>query len=427
MKLRAAPAHPTPRDRSSGGAMTSMRFQSVLPAVLALASFSAGGAARAADAPARFDQYYSGPPCAASSFDRTWSQFQVNLGSEPILTAGRLAATTAGGAILVGRDDRDIELLTNASRADWLLDYPLLDDGVAVWGRPILGPGCTEAEGSLYVESLFPTALLGDAILPRLDLMRRADAGALQDAVRRYRWALARHDATHRAFAEPAPAAHAPSRLEKAIFERDAARDRLPWRVRLMGPEDPLPEFGTVDVLLSGGDGSVGVFGHISVGAAGIVYNIYPKGSERGAPDLVPLGDYLFNAQRGMALRRPTWILRIEGLPDRLVEGFDCEMRRQVEDIKAGRVPYHPTQNNCTVASLKGLSGLGFEVARARYFTRRFPRPAFAAILDDLPGLVASGRLPACRVELLYVPQVPTRETEGSAPNRPLRDRSRVG
>jgi hypothetical protein len=194
-----------------------------------------------------------------------------------------------------------------------------------------------------------------------------------------------------------------------------------------MGPEHPLPERGTVDVLLSGGDGSVGVFGHISVAAGGIVYNIYPKGSERGAPDLVPLWDYLFNAQRGMALRRPTWILRLEGLPDSLVAGFDHEMRRQVDDIKENRVPYHPTQNNCTTASLKGLSGLGFEVARARYFTRRFPRPAFATILSDLPGLIASGRLPACRVELIYVPQVPTRETEGSAPNRPLRDRSRVG
>ena len=386
-------------------------------------------AAIAADGSARFGQYYSGPPCldGAGQVDRTWSQFQVNLGSDPVLTAGRLTATTAGGAVLVGSDDRNIELLTNASRADWLLQYPLLDDGVGVWGRPILGPGCIEAEGSLYVESLFPTALLESAIAPRLDLMGRPDAAGLQDPVNRYRWALARHDAQHRAFATPAPAGHAADRLEKAIFERDAARDRLPWRVRLMGPEDPLPEFGTVDVLLSGGDGSVGVFGHISVGAGGLVYNIYPKGSERGAPDLVPLGDYLFNAQRGMALRRPTWILRLEGLPDGIVSRFDTEMRRQVDDIKEGRIPYHPTQNNCTVASLKGLSGLGFEVARARYFTRRFPRPAFAHILADLPGLIASGRLPACRIELIYVPQVPTRETEGSAPNRPLRDRSRVG
>jgi hypothetical protein len=245
--------------------------------------------------------------------------------------------------------------------------------------------------------------------------------------VRRYRWALARHDEQHRAYAEPAPARGAASRLEQAIFARDAARDRTPWRVRLLGPEDPLPEFGTIDVLLSGGDGSVGVFGHISVGAGGTVYNIYPKGSERGAPDEVPLWDYLFNAQRGMALGRPTWILRLEGLPDRVVAPFDREMRRQVDDIKEGRVPYHPTQNNCTVARLKGLSGLGFSVARTRYFTRRFPRPTFATLLEELPGLLASGRLPACRVELIYVPQVPTRETEGSAPNRPLRDRGRIG
>ena len=411
--------------------MTAIRVDRLFLLTLVLSPFAFGapGAARADEAPARFGQYYSGPPCLVSQgqVDRTWSQYQVNLGSDPVLTAGRLMATTAGGAVLVSSDDRDIELLTNASRADWLLDYPLLEDGVGVWGRPILGPGCIEAEGSIYVESLFPTALLESAILPRLDLMGRPDAATLQDAVKRYRWALARRDPQHRAWAEPAPAANAPDRLEQAIFERDAARDRLPWRVRLMGPEDPLPEFGTVDVLLSGGDGSVGVFGHISVGAGGIVYNIYPKGSERGAPDLVPLWDYLFNAQRGMALRRPTWILRLEGLPDDIASRFDAEMRRQVADIKEGRVPYHPTQNNCTVASLKGLSGLGFEVARARYFTRRFPRPAFAHILADLPGLMASGRLPACRIELIYVPQVPTRETEGSAPNRPLRDRSRVG
>jgi hypothetical protein len=392
-----------------------------------VAAAAIGPPASGADGPARFGQYYSGPPCFASQVDRTWSQFQVNLGSDLTLIAGQLMATTAGGVILVGRDDRALELLTNASRADWLLDYPLLDGGVGVWGRPILGPGCIEAEGSIYVESLFPTALLESAIAPRLDVMQRAGAGPLQEAVRRYRWALAKHDEQHRAWAEAAPTGGAASRLEETIFQRDAARERQPWRVRLMGPEHPLPERGTVDVLLSGGDGSVGVFGHISVAAGGIVYNIYPKGSERGAPDLVPLWDYLFNAQRGMALRRPTWILRLEGLPDSLVAGFDHEMRRQVDDIKENRVPYHPTQNNCTTASLKGLSGLGFEVARARYFTRRFPRPAFATILSDLPGLIASGRLPACRVELIYVPQVPTRETEGSAPNRPLRDRSRVG
>ena len=123
-------------------------------------------------------------------------------------------------------EERGIELLTNASRADWLLDYPLLEEGVGVWGRPILGPGCIEANGSLYVESLFPTALLENAISPRLDLMLRPDGAALQESVRRYRWALARRDEQHRARAEPAPSAGAAGRLEKAIFERDAARDR---------------------------------------------------------------------------------------------------------------------------------------------------------------------------------------------------------
>jgi hypothetical protein len=194
-----------------------------------------------------------------------------------------------------------------------------------------------------------------------------------------------------------------------------------------MGPEDPPSSTGSVDVLLSGADGSTGLFGHISVGTGGVVYNIYPLGSDRGAPDLVPLWDYLFNAQRGMAIRRPTWLLRIEGVPAPLVADFDAEMRRQIDDIREGRTPYHPTKNNCTIASFSGLARLGFEVPAARYFTRRFPRPAFASILDHLPGLLASERLSACRVELIYIPQVPTRPAEGSAPNRPIRDRGRIG
>lgn len=382
--------------------------------------------ALAADAPGRFGRYFSGPPCLASPVDRTWSQFQVNLGDQPVLVPGRLMATTAGGVMLLGDDQRSIELLTNASRADWLLDYPLLDDGVGVYAHPILGPGCIESEGALYVESIFPTALLASGITPRLDLMSRPESAALQDGVRRYRWALSRRDPRHRSEVEPARAGGAAGHLEKALFERDAASERMPWRVRLMGAEDPLPELGTVDVLLSGADGSVGLFGHISVGSDGTVYNIYPLGSERGAPDLVPLHDYLFNAQRGMALRRPTWVLRLQGLPHDLVAAFDRTMRAQVDDIKEGRVPYHPTQNNCTVASLKALSGLGFEVGKARFFTRRFPRPAFAHILEELPDLIGAGRLPACRVELIYVPQVPTRPSEGSAPNRPIRDRGKI-
>lgn len=48
-------------------------------------------------------------------------------------------------------------------------------------------------------------------------------------------------------------------------------------------------------------------------------------------------------------------------------------------------------------------------------------------ILSDLPDLVAGGKLEARRVELIYVPQVPRRPAVGGAPNRPLRDRSKVG
>jgi len=407
---------------------------SAIPIVAALAPVAAPAAAPAPAAPAlaavapeRFARYYPGPPCPASRVDRTWSQFQVNLGNEAVLVPGMLMASTEGGVVLVGDDQRPIELLTNASRADWLLDYPFLDTGVAVWGQPTLGPGCIEADGALYVESLFPVTLLEGGIRPTLDLMARPEPETLLEAVRRYRWALGRHDDQQRALVEPARAIGAADRLQEALFDRDAARGRLPWRVRLMGPDDPLSEARTVDVLLSGADGSTGLFGHISVATGGIVYNIYPNGSDRGAPDLVPLWDYLFNAQRGMAIRRPTWLLRMEGLPAPLVAAFDDSMRRQLEDIRTERTPYHPTKNNCTIASLNALTHLGFDVPAARYFTRRFPRPAFAHILERLPGLLASGRLSACRIELIYIPQVPTRPAEGSAPNRPIRDRGRIG
>ena len=117
----------------------------MLLSLASLVAAAAGGpTAAGADGPARFGQYYSGPPCLASQVDRTWSQFQVNLGADLTLIAGQLMATTAGGAILVGRDDRALELLTNASRADWLLDYPLLDGGVGVWGRQIGRASCRE-------------------------------------------------------------------------------------------------------------------------------------------------------------------------------------------------------------------------------------------------------------------------------------------
>ena len=109
------------------------------------------------------------------------------------------------------------------------------------------------------------------------------------------------------------------------------------------------------------------------------------------------------------------------------MSAFHKDIQAQVDDLESGRVAYHPTANNCTIVSLKALSHLGFQVAKARYFTRRFPRPAFTKILSDLPHLLASGRLKAGRVEMIYVPQVPIRPTVGGAPNRPLRDRSRVG
>lgn len=381
----------------------------------------------AGPAPQRFGLYYSGPPCPEAEVDRTFSQFQVNLGVQPELLEGRLSAAADGRALLDGWSGRGVELLSNASRADWLLDYPLLDAGAGVWGRSIFGPGCAVEEGAFYVEALFPVGLLEGPIAPRLDLMGRAGQDRLREAARRYRRALGGSVEDQRPEDETAgPRTRAGSKLQKAMFEAMAARDLQPWRVRLVGPEDPLPDTTTVDVLLSGADGSTGLFGHISVGSSSLVYNIYPKGSDRGAPDLVPIWDYLFNAQRGHAIRRPTWILRLQGLPGDDVESLDCDMRGQISDIQEGRSVYHPTANNCTIASLKALRHLGFEVARTRYFTRRFPRLAFGHILDRLPGLIASGRLHPKRVELIFIPQVPTRPAEGGAPNRPLRDRGRI-
>jgi len=72
-----------------------MKLVDALTLMLALAgSGLASVGAVAAQAPARFGQYYSGPPCQASLVDRTFSQFQVNLGADSVLVPGRLMATT---------------------------------------------------------------------------------------------------------------------------------------------------------------------------------------------------------------------------------------------------------------------------------------------------------------------------------------------
>ena len=376
--------------------------------------------------PNRFGLYYSGPPCPEVQVDRTYSQFQVNLARESELLEGRLIGGPEGVAVIARDAGQGIELVSNASRADWLLSYPFIEDGIGVWGRPILGPRCQTEEGSFYVEAVFPLVLLQGSIDPRLDLMRRSGVSGLQQEVRAYRGALSESSGKPEVDPLVIPTFHAAERLEEELFEHEAARGLVPWRVRLMGPEEPFDPSGTVNILLSGADGSTGMFGHIAVGGDGQVYNIYPKGSDRGAPDILPLGDYLFNAQRGMAMRRPTWILRLEGLPQDVVAAFDHDMRSQIQDIQDGRAVYHPTANNCTVASLRALTHLGFEVAAAHYFTRRFPRPAFARILERLPGLISSDVLKVRRVELIFVPQVPVRPSEGGAPNRPLRDRSRL-
>lgn len=372
--------------------------------------------------------YYSGPPCSASEIDRTYAQFQVNLAPEPRLEQGVLLSGPTGEAVLLRGPRQALRLLSNASRADWLLAYPMTEEPVAVWGRPILEADCSVAQDSFYVEAIFPPRLLDGPIDPALDLLAGPGDGKLQEAVRAYRWELMTRSA-RRDHPDERPEKRrgsAAERLEREFFSPENARGLDPWRALLVGPDEPVQRNGSVEILLSGSDGSMGMFGHIAVGVNGMVYNIYPKGSERGAPGMVPIWDYLFNAQRGQALRRPTWVLRLEGLPPAIVSAFKEDLDSRVGEMDRGTIPYHPTGNNCTTTSIEAMGHLGLEVPAARYFTRRFPRPAFGRVLEQIPELVRSGRLPVERAELAFIPQVPVRPLEGGAPNRPLRDRAKL-
>ncbi|HKY31982.1 MAG TPA: hypothetical protein VJV23_05550 [Candidatus Polarisedimenticolia bacterium] len=374
--------------------------------------------------PERFGIHASGAPCSRVPLDRTYGQFQVNLGSEAEVVRGKLLRGEGGEAVLAGCDGR-VMLVTNASRADWLLTYPRIEGEVGVVARRVFESDCSVADDRLYVEALFPIGLLEGEIPEALDPARRREPDALQQALGTYRRALQRDRAVTAGHGRPT-IGFAAARLEEALFAPHAARSGEPWRAALLGGIDPEPEAATMDIVLSGSDGSVGMFGHIAVGVGGQVYNVYPRGSDRGSPEPVPLADYLFNAQRGQALRRPTWILRLEGLDAPLVAGLHERMQREIDGIQEGSVPYHPTANNCTLVSLRALEMIGMDVAPVRYFTRRFPRPAFVHVLDSLPRLAASGRLGVKRIELAFIPQVAVRITEGGAPNRPLRDRSRI-
>jgi len=395
------------------------------PAILASVVLSVSTAL--ASAPGHFDPYYSGPPCPDSHIDRTYSQFQVNLGDEPRLFSGILRSDAEGGARLLEAQGRTIELVSNSSRAEWLLGYPLLEGKVGVWARPILRPDCSVSESSLYVEAIFPLVLFQGAIDPILDIFRMGGTRELRDAVLRYRRALTgSEDGVPHSIHHTRRHGSAASHLEKALFSPDLATAERPWRVRLMDSKEPAPGTGSIQILVSGSDGSTGMFGHIAVGVGDHVFNVYPNGSDRGAPGPVPLWDYLFNAERGQALRRPTWVLRLDGISDDVVSTIDREMTELTREMEEGESRYHPTGNNCTLATLKALRRLGFKVAGGRYFTKRFPRPAFSHVLHQVPDLVESGKLNLSGAELWYIPQVPERASVGGAPNRPLLDRSRI-
>jgi hypothetical protein len=367
--------------------------------------------------PDHFELYFSGPPCGEYVADRTFSQFQVNLAPESETDSGKLAPGPEGEALLRRDDGRMVRLVSNASRIDWLLAYPYLDHRVRVVVRPILSPDCTHSADTTYVEALYPAILLDETIAPELDLRNRSDHTALRHAVDEMRKALADGAAGH--------GGSAVSRLEDELFAEEVASSPDPWRVVLAGSQRPLPDAAPVDVVLSGSDGGAGLFGHVAVGVDGYVYNVYPKGSDRGAPMAVPLGEYLFSAQRGQALRRPSWVLRIEGLPPHTVEEIREAIERQVDGIDSGERPYHPTRNNCVTACLRSLEPVGIKVSRTRYFTRRFPRPLFSKVLNALPRLAARAGPDGIRIELGFVPQVGVRPLTGGAPNRPMWDRTR--
>jgi len=378
--------------------------------------------------PERIALYYSGARCSATHVDRTYSSFQVNLDEQHRLLTGRLASQE-GEAVLLSREAGPVRLVSNASRADWLLAYPLTGSEVGVWGRSIHGEDCARREGIIYMESLYPSLLFEDRIDPRVDLATRIDAAELAEALAGYGWAL-----SPKSRAEFPPhmsprRRNAMDRLEKTLFSDEWSRMETPWRIRIYGPEgarDAASSARTVSLLLSGSDGSTGMFGHISVAIGHEVFNVYPRGSERGSPGIVPLWDYLFNAQRGQALRRPTWMLRLDGLPEELVASLEARMLAEVGDIEEGRSVYHPVKNNCTTLCVNALAALGLDPPSARYFTKRFPRPAFTRLLEQIKERVSSGRLEIGRAEMAFIPQVPEGPRLGTAPNRPFWDGARL-
>src|SRR2546428_1387348 len=141
--------------------------------------------------PSRFGLYYSVPPCPEVQVDRTYSQFQVNLARDPELLKGRLIGGPDGVAVMARDARQGIELLSNASRADWLLSYPFIDDGVGVWGRPILGAGCQTQAGSFSAEAGFPLGLLDGETEAGLAPRRRPGGPRPPGPVRGYGHALA--------------------------------------------------------------------------------------------------------------------------------------------------------------------------------------------------------------------------------------------
>jgi hypothetical protein len=369
-------------------------------------------------APDHVEPYYSGPPCPDYVADRTYSQFQVNLVSDLETATGTLVAGRDGQAFLRRDDGAQVRLVSNASRIDWLLSYPYIDTEVRVIGRSILAPDCTVRTDVIYAEAVYPSILLEETIAPELDLRMRSEHPALRLAVEELRKALEDGRAGRDGGAV--------SRLENELFEDEVASAIEPWRVLLAGPEEPLPTASAVDLVLSGSNGGAGLFGHIAVGIEGGVYNVYPKGSDRGAPTEVPLGEYLFSAKRGQAVHRPSWVLRVEGLPERVVEDIREAIRQQVDRIDSGERPYHPTKNNCVTTCLASLEPVGIKVSKARYFTRRFPRPVFSKVLRALPRIVEKAGPEGIRIELWYVPQVGIRPLAGGAPNRPMWDGTRL-
>jgi hypothetical protein len=206
--------------------------------------------------------------------------------------------------------------------------------------------------------------------------------------------------------------------FREQVFSSPESAAERPWAVCLYRDPDREPGSmqGWVEVILSGDDGSGGAFGHIAAGGGGSMINIYPPASDRGATGKVPTSSYLFSVLRGQSLHRPNWLLRLEGVSQETVEKLVDVLSEEARKVQEDEKRFHPTGNNCAVATLKGLEVLGFCIPSWNPRARKSPRRLFEKLLVDLPEIVEA--LQPAVVEFWYFPQAHSAtKTRGSAPD----------